>query len=119
MSDLVSVLEKFFVGKLTTIDFFVAFVIVAVDEYIIKKAILKGNEKYKVIYTFAPIVLGLITYLVCFLVKGQVWYMGLLQGLMVGLTAMGSYDVILRIGKNNVDKTIVDIGKAVEEEVKK
>ena len=119
MSELVSVLEKFFVGKLTTIDFFVAFVIVAVDEYIIKKAILKGNEKYKTIYTFAPLALGLIGYLVYFLVSGQVWYMGLLQGLMVGLTSMGSYDVILRIGKSNVDKGMTEIGKAVEEEVKK
>ena len=119
MSEFIGVLERFFVGRLTTMDFFAAFIIVALDEYVIKKTILKGNEKYKAVYTFAPLALGLVIYLVYFLSHGQVWYMGVLQGLMVGLTAMGSYDVILRIGRGKMDKGINEIGKAIEEEVKK
>lgn len=119
MNELVSVLEKFFVGRLTTMDFFAAFIIVALDEYVIKKTILKSNEKYKAVYTFAPLALGLVIYVVYFLSHGMVWYNGVLQGLMVGLTAMGSYDVILRIGKGKVDKGMDEIGKAIEEEVKK
>lgn len=105
--------------ELTAWDFFIAFLIVAFDEYIIKKLILRGNEKYKAIYTYAPILLGVIVYLaMAFFAKGDILN-GCIHGLLVGLTAMGSYDVILRIGKEKGIASAEAIGESIKEEVEK
>lgn len=104
-------------GNLTGWDFFVAFCIVAFDEYIIKKLICKSNEKYKWVYTYAPIVLGVATYIVMALIGKTDVLAGLLHGLLVGFTAMGSYDVILRVGRENALKGIEEIGEAIKEAV--
>jgi hypothetical protein len=104
-------------GNLTGWDFFIAFCIVAFDEYIIKKLICKGNEKYKAIYTYAPLVLGLATYLVMALIGHTDILSAILHGILVGFTAMGSYDVILRVGRDNALKGIEQTGEAVKEAV--
>lgn len=104
-------------GNLTGWDFFVAFCIVAFDEYIIKKLICKGNEKYKAIYTYAPLVLGVAAYIVMALIGHTEILSAILHGLLVGFTAMGSYDVILRVGRENVVKGIEDTGEAIKEAV--
>lgn len=119
MDDLFLSLGRLFAEQLTVTDFFVAFVIVAIDEYIIKKAVLKGNEKYKAVYTFAPLALGVLGYLIYGIATGAVWYTCLLHGAIVGLTSMGSYDVILRVGKGKVGSSVKEIGEAVKEEVEK
>ena len=104
-------------GNLTGWDFFVAFCIVAFDEYIIKKFICKGNVKYKAIYTYAPLVLGVAAYIVMALIGHTEILSAIMHGLLVGFTAMGSYDVILRVGKENAVKGIEDTGKAIKEAV--
>ena len=68
-------------GNLTGWDFFVAFCIVAFDEYIIKKLICKGNEKYKAIYTYAPLVLGVAAYIVMALIGHTEILNAILHGL--------------------------------------
>jgi Kef-type K+ transport system membrane component KefB len=105
------------IGSLTGWDFFVAFCIVAFDEYIIKKLICKSNEKYKAIYTYAPIVLGLGAYIVMALIGHTEILPAILHGLLVGFTAMGSYDVILRVGRENALKGIEETGEAIKEAV--
>ena len=105
------------IENLTGWDFFVAFCIVAFDEYFIKKLICKGNEKYKAVYTYAPIVLAIGSYIVMALVGHTNVMSAVLHGLIVGLTAMGSYDVILRVGNQNALKGIKDTGEAIKEAV--
>ncbi len=104
-------------GNLPGWDFFVAFCIVAFDEWIIKKLICKGNEKYKAVYTYAPLVLGVAVYVVLALIGHTDILNSILHGLLVGFTAMGSYDVILRVGTQNAVKGIEDTGEAIKEAV--
>lgn len=119
MDELFKSAANLFIEQLSVIDFFIAGLIVAFDEYIIKKGFCKGNEKYKAIYLFAPIVLGGVGYLVYSLVVGSPWLTGLLHGLLVGFTSMGFYDVILRIFTSKGASGVKEIGEAIREEVKK
>lgn len=100
-------------------DFILAFALVLIDEYPIKKIIFKSNEKYKMVYKLAPIVLGTLAYLVYALVTKSTWYMGAYHGAMIGLCSMGCYDVILKTGKEKGMKGLEEINNAIKEEVNK
>lgn len=112
-------LIKLAVSRMSGWDFVIALGIVLFDEYIIKKLIFKSNEKYKLVYKFAPIVLGAVFYLVCALVTKEVWYMGLLHGAIVGFASMGCYDAILKRGTKELKDDATNLNKAIEEEMKK
>lgn len=81
----------------TGLDALIAGLIVLFDEFIIKRLIFKKSEKYALVYRYAPIVLGVITYIVMALIqKAPVWN-NVMLGFAVGLGAMGSYDAILKL----------------------
>lgn len=106
--------------NLTWIDGIIVALICLFDEYIIKKLICKSDEKYKMIYTLAPVVLGAIVYLVIALIgSASPWYVGLIKGLAVGLGTMGSYDAIMAIIKTKGINGIKEIGEDVAKEVEK
>ena len=105
--------------NLTWFDGIIVALICAFDEWIIKKLIFKGNEKYKKVYTYAPIVLAAIVYLIIALVQKTPWMNGLLKGIGVGLGAMGSYDAIITIVKTKGIGAVKDIGEEVAETVDK
>jgi len=112
--------------NLTWVDGIIVIGIVLFVEFVIKKWICKGDNKYKAIYTFAPIVLGAIAYLIIALIEKNPWYTGLLKGVGVGLGTMGSYDAIKAIiytkGVNDVKAIGEEVAQTVdkkEKEVKK
>lgn len=114
-------IAEFFSGNLnlTWIDGLIVAAICAFDEWIIKKLIFKGDEKYKTIYTFAPIVLGAIVYFVMALIAKTPALTGLLNGIAIGLASMGSYDVIIRIIKGKGVSSVKEIGTEIADEVGK
>lgn len=81
----------------TALDAVIAVLIVLFDEFIIKRLIFKKSEKFALLYRYAPIALGVITYIVMALVKKTPVWDGAALGFAVGLGAMGSYDAILKL----------------------
>ena len=105
--------------NLTWVDGLIVALICAIDEWVIKKWICKGDEKYKAIYTYAPIVLATIVFFVIALVQHLPWYSGLIKGISIGLATMGSYDAIITIIKKKGIGGVAEIGKDVAEEIEK
>ena len=92
----------------------VVIAVVAIVE-LAKKLIFKSQEKYKLIYTFAPVVLCAVAFVVIALIqKTDVWAQ-LAVGASLGLTCMGSYDALAAILKGWKDKSPAEIAKEVEE----
>lgn len=85
--------------NLTWVDGLIVGFIVLFVEFVIKKWICKSNPKYKAIYTYSPIVLSAVVYLVLALVQKTPWANGLFRGVAIGLGTMGSYDAIVLILK--------------------
>lgn len=96
----------------------VVIVVVAIVE-LVKKFVFKDNPKYKLIYTFSPVVLCAIAYVVIALIqKGNVWAMfGI--GASLGLTCMGSYDFLAAIIRSWFTKSPEEIAKEVDEIINK
>jgi len=107
--------------RLTGWDFLIAGAIVALVEWGIKPLLKKVPEKtYDMLIRIIPVVLGALVYVALFFIqKTGTWYASLLHGLMVGLTSMGSYQVILEAIKTSGAKGITDINEAVKEAVEK
>ena len=105
--------------NLTWFDGIIVALICAIDEWIVKKLICKGDEKYKALYTYFPIVMAVIAYVVISLVQHTPWYAGLIKGLGIGLGAMGSYDAIITIIKTEGIGGVNKIGEDVATEVEK
>lgn len=78
-------------------DALIAGLIVLFDEFIIKRLIFKKSEKYALVYRYAPIALGVITYIVIALIQKVPVWDNVVLGFTVGLGAMGSYDAILKV----------------------
>lgn len=88
--------------------------VVAIVQFI-KNVICKGDEKYKMLYTFAPVVLCALAFVIMALIqKTDVWT-ALLAGGSLGFTCMGSYDALVAILSGWKDKTPNEMVKEVEE----
>ena len=86
----------------------VVIAVVAIVE-LVKKFIFKDDPKYKLVYTVAPIVLCALAYLVIALInKTDVWA-GIVAGGTLGLTCMGSFDLIANVLKQWMVKTPKEI----------
>ena len=84
-----------------------------------KKFIFKDDKKYTLLYTFAPVVLSAIAFVVIALIqKTDVWT-ALAAGATLGLTCMGSYDALAAILKGWKDKSPAEIAKEVDEIINK
>ena len=107
--------------RLTGWDFLIAGSIVALVEWGIKPLLKKVPEKaYDMLVRTIPVVLGALVYIALFLIqKTGTWYGSLLHGLMVGLTSMGSYQVILEAVRTSGTKGIENLNEAVKEDVEK
>lgn len=105
--------------NLSWIDGIIIAIICAIDEWVIKKWICKGDSKYKAIYTFAPIVMSIIVFIAYAIVAKQPWYEGLLKGVAIGVATMGSYDAIITIIKSDGVAKVKEIGEEVAKEVEK
>lgn len=92
-------MELFGSLNLTWIDGLIVGLIVAFVEFVIKMLICKSDPKYKAIYTYTPIVLAAVVYLVIALIQKTPWLTGLGRGVLIGLGTMGSYDAIILIIK--------------------
>lgn len=110
-------MELFANLNLTWIDGIIVALICLFDEYIIKKLICKSDEKWKAIYTYAPIVLGAIVYIIIALVNKTPWLAGMVKGIGIGLGTMGSYDAIMTIIKTKGVSDIKEIGDEVAKKV--
>ena len=92
----------------------VVIAVVAIVE-LVKKFVFKNQEKYKLVYVFAPVVLCVLTYLVIALIqKSDIWA-SLAVGASLGLTCMGSYDTLAAIIRKWKTKSPAEIAKEVEE----
>ena len=103
--------------RLSGWDFLIAGLIVLFVEYVIKY-FFKDGDKYGFVWKLSPVVIGAIVYLILAFVQKGVWYTSLAHGLLVGLTSMGSYDIILKTIKESGKKGIEDTNKALEEALK-
>lgn len=96
----------------------VVIAVVAVVE-LAKKLIFKSQEKYKLVYTFAPVVLCAIAFVAIALIqKTDVWAQ-LAVGASLGLTCMGSYDALAAILKSWKTKSPEEIAREVGEIINK
>ncbi len=91
--------------------------IVAFVEWPLKTWIFKKNDKYKLVYTYAPVVLSIVVYLVMALVQKTDILPGVIHGVGIGLAAMGSYDAILKIIKNKGSSGLKELGEEIKKEV--
>lgn len=108
-------MELFGSLNLTWVDGLIVGGIVLFVEFVIKRWICKSNPKYKAIYTYTPIVLAAVVYLVIALVQKTPWAGGLFRGVAIGLGTMGSYDAIFLILKKVWEHIKTDGVKAVKE----
>ena len=96
------------------INVVVVIAVVAIVE-LAKKFVFKDDPKYKLIYTFAPVVLCAIAYVIIALVqKTDVWA-SLALGASLGLTCMGSYDALAAIIRSWKTKSPAEIAQEVGE----
>lgn len=87
---------------------------VAIVQFV-KKVLCKDDPKFKPLYIFAPIVLCAVAFvLVALIQKTDVWS-ALLAGATLGITCMGSYDVLVAILSGWKDKTPNEIVQEVQE----
>lgn len=98
----------------TTLRVIVVIACVAIVE-LAKKFIFKDDKKYKLVYTFAPLVLCAIAFAVIALIQKTDMWTSLAAGASLGLTCMGSYDAIAAVLKSWKDKSPAEIAKEVEE----
>ncbi len=105
--------------SLTWFDGLMVALICAIDEWVIKKWICKGDAKYKYVYTFAPIVLSVIAFVVIAIINKTPWTEGLLKGVAIGVATMGSYDAVITIIKGKGVADLKDIGEEVAKTVDK
>ncbi len=107
--------------QLTGWDFLVAGIVVCITEWGFKPIMKKVPDKiYDMIIRLIPVVLGLIAYMLLFLIqKTGAGYTSALHGIVVGLTSMGSYEVILEAVKKSGSKGISDVNEAVKDAVEK
>lgn len=98
----------------TTLRVIVVIACVAIVE-LAKKFILKDDKKYKLVYTFAPVLLCAIAFAVIALIQKTDMWTSLAAGASLGLTCMGSYDAIAAVLKSWKDKSPAEIAKEVEE----
>lgn len=104
--------------KLSGWDFIVAGIIVIAVEYCIKPLFKSTSEKTQsIVSKLSPIVLGALVYLVLAFIQKGTWYTSLAHGLLVGLTSMGSYDVILKTMKESGLKSVTDTNEAVQKAI--
>ncbi len=94
-------------------------VIVVVDLVELAKVyIFKDDPQYKALYTFAPIVLCGIAYLIIALVNKEPVWSSIMVGVTLGTTAMGSYDALATIIKGWKDKTpkqiVSEVGEVID-----
>lgn len=108
-------------GQLTGWDFLIAGIIVCITEWLFKPLLKKVPEKtYDMIIRIIPIVLCLVFYVVLFFIqKNGAWYTSALHGIVVGLTSMGSYEVILETVKKAGLKGITDVNNAIKDALEK
>lgn len=112
-------LTSFAAERLSGWDFLIAGIIVLIVEYAVKLIFKKASEKtWNIVMKVSPPVLGMIGYLAIALVQKQSISTSVLHGLFVGLTAMGSYDVILKTMKETGSKSMTDANTAVEKALK-
>lgn len=97
-------------------DFLVAGLIVVFVEFVIKN-IFKDGDKFKVVWKLSPVVLGIAVYLILAITQKSEILTGLVHGLGVGLTSMGSYDLILKAMKESGTKSLSDTNNAVKEAI--
>lgn len=88
--------------------------VVAIVQFI-KNVICKGDEKYKLLYTFAPIILCALAFFIMALIQKTDIWSALLTGGALGITCMGSYDALVAILSGWKDKTPTELAKEVEE----
>lgn len=104
--------------KLSGWDFIVAGLIVLAVEYCIKPLFRSTSEKTQnIVNKLSPIVLGAVIYLLLAVIQKGTWYTSLAHGLLVGLTSMGSYDVILKTMKDSGLKSVTDTNDAVKKAI--
>ncbi len=100
---------------MTHIDGAIILAIVCFVEWILKGLICKNDPKYKLLYTFAPVVLGAIAYLVYALITNVAIGPMVLKGATYGFSAMGVYDAIVKIAKEKGGQGLKEI---IEEVIK-
>ena len=93
-------------GQLSGWDFLIAGLIVMFVEFVVKLIF-----KQKAVTKIAPIVLGAVVYLVLGFINGGVWYSQIFHGLIVGLAAMGSYDLLLKTMKEGLTADAKDLNE--------
>lgn len=105
-----------FAEKLTGWDFLFAGIIVLIVEYGVKLIFKNADEKtWNIVVKVAPIVLGVILYIVIALIQKNNVLNSILHGLFVGLTAMGSYDLILKTVKESGVKSVSDVNTSIKD----
>ena len=86
---------------------------------IIKKYVFKDDKKYILAYTAIPVVLCGLAFLVIALIqKTDVWE-AVMAGGSLGLSVMGSYDILVAIIKTWKNKTPTELVKEVSEVINK
>lgn len=106
--------------KLTGWDGIIIAAIIALMEWVIKPLFKNADEKtWKIVCKVAPVVLGALVYLVIALIQKGNILNSVLHGLFVGLSAMGSYDAVVRTIKEKGITAAKDINDAVIDAVKK
>ena len=101
-----------------TIKVIIVIATVAIVQFV-KKVLCKEDPKYKPLYVFGPIVLCSVAFLVMALIqKTDVWS-ALLAGASLGLTCMGSFDLLVGILEGWKDKTPTQLVEEVEKVIKK
>ena len=101
-----------------TITVIIVIATVAIIQFV-KKVLCKEDPKYKPLYVFGPVVLCAVAFLIMALIqKTDVWS-ALLAGASLGLTCMGSFDLLVGILEGWKDKTPTQLVEEVEKVINK
>lgn len=104
--------------RLTGWDFLIAGLIVLFVEYVVKLVVSKSSEKIqKIVFKVSPVAIGLVLYILFAVFQKTDITTSALHGLFVGLTAMGSYDIILKTIKEAGVKGLEDVNQKVKEAI--
>lgn len=101
-------------SKETLVKIIVLGVAVALTE-LAKIYIFKKDPKYKTVYTFVPVALCALGYLVVALINKEPVWAAIAAGAVLGFTSMGSYDAIATILSGWKTKTPTEIAKEIGE----
>jgi len=82
---------------------------------LVKIFIFKKDPKYKAIYTFTPVVLCAIGYLIVALINKEPVWTNIGAGAVLGLTSMGSFDAIATILSGWKTKTPTEIAQEISD----